>query len=167
MGVTMNSIKNLIEDKIQELAELEGKVQATESIANSAISKINARVESETRSEKEKIASLRKSIYELANSHKEQLFPDKKVLKLSYGEVGFKLNPESLVIEDEEKALVKLKKMKRLDCIIVKETINKNVVKKDAKVMKSIKAWLNQDERFILNVTPITITPSKVKFKVS
>lgn len=160
----MNSIKTLIEDKIAEVAELEGKIQATEQVANSAIAKIQNRLEKDTASDREKVTSLRKELFELADSHRE-LFDEKKTISCSYGEIGFKLNPEKFKVEDEEKALAKLKRLNRLDCIIVKESLNKNVIKKDEKVMKAIKAWLEQDERFVLNVTPIS--PSKVKFKVS
>jgi phage host-nuclease inhibitor protein Gam len=165
MGVTMNNIERIIESKIVELAEVEGKIQAMNRVAESTIAKIQQKVTKDTQPFVTQSESLQKELYELATSHKE-LFDEKRLITTSHGEVGFHKSPPSLLVDMEiEKTIAKLKKMGRNDCVIVKESLNKNIIKKDSKVMKAIKARLDSEDKFVLKVTPIQ--PEKLKFKVS
>ncbi len=77
---------------------------------------------------KEKIALLEKQIQEFTERHKNDL--DGKSKKLNFGLVGFRQSARTELVGKVEEVISALKKFKMTDCIELKETVNKNILKK-------------------------------------
>ncbi|MCQ4924106.1 host-nuclease inhibitor Gam family protein [Tissierella carlieri] len=120
-----------VDAALKEIAEKEIAIEEIEGDMNKQINGIKIASGLEAKPLQDRIDKLGKDIKEFVTEHKEEL--DGKTKTMNFGKTGFRLSTTlSLPTAKDklEKIITKLRKRKMDDCIIVKESVNKDVLKK-------------------------------------
>lgn len=139
-----------VDTALKEIAEKEIALEEIEGDMNKQINGIKKSAGLEAKPLQDRIDKLGKDIKEFVTEHKEDL--DGKTKALNFGKTGFRLSTTlSLPTAKDklEKIINKLRKRKMDDCIIVKESVNKDVLKKyDEDTIVEIGGTLKKTDTF-------------------
>lgn len=116
---------------LKEIAENEITIEEIEGEMNKQINGIKKSTALEVKPLQDRINSLGKDIKEFATANREDL--DGKTKALNFGKTGFRLSTTLSIPTAKDKLaniISTLKRRKMEDCINVKETVNKEVLKK-------------------------------------
>lgn len=139
-----------VDAALKEIAENDIKLDEIEGEMNKQINGIKISSGLEAKPIQDRIDKLGKDIKEFVTEHKDEL--DGKTKNLNFGKTGFRLST-SLGLpkaKDKLKLIIdKLRRRKMDDCIVVSETINKDVLKKyDEKIIIEIGGTLKKTDTF-------------------
>lgn len=139
-----------VDAALKEIAEKEIAIEEIEGEMNKQINGIKIASGIEAKPLQDRIDKLGKDIKEFVTEHKEELDGKSKVL--NFGKTGFRLSTTLSLPKAKdkvEKIIAKLRKRKMDDCIIVKESVNKDVLKKyDESVIIEIGGTLKKTDTF-------------------
>lgn len=95
-----------------------------------------------------RIKNLEQQLKEFADSNRIDLIGKSKVL--NFGKLGYRLSSSITIKKDQEpKVIALLRTMKLLDCITIKESVNKDSLKsKGIEVISGVGAVLSQKDEF-------------------
>lgn len=153
-----------VDAALKEIAEKEIAIEEIEGDMNKQINGIKIASGLEAKPLQDRIDKLGKDVKEFVTEHKEELDGKSKVM--NFGKTGFRLSTTlSLPTAKDklEKIISKLRKRKMDDCIIVKETVNKDVLKKydedtiveiGGTLKKADTFWYETEREKILSLRP-------------
>jgi phage host-nuclease inhibitor protein Gam len=120
-----------VDAALKEIAEMELDLLDIEGEMNKQIQSIKLTAAKEAKPLQDRINALGKDIKAFVEEHRGEL--DGKTKVLNFGKTGFRMSTRVILPKAKEKlaAIIKnLKARKMNDCIIVTETVNKDVLKK-------------------------------------
>lgn len=112
---------------LKEIAENEMEIEAITTDMNKEIHDIKQIAEEKSKKHQERIKVLSLYVQEFTERNRDEIKGKTKVL--NHGSVGFRQSTK-VVLSKVEQIIEKLKKFKMTDCINVKETVNKDVLRK-------------------------------------
>lgn len=112
---------------IKEIAECQIAIEQIEADMNQKISDIKLSAEMDAKPYKETIKVLERQIKDFVEANRSELNGKTKVL--NFGRTGFRKSTK-IVLRKVENVIKNLKALNMLDCIKVKESVNKEVLKK-------------------------------------
>lgn len=112
---------------MKEIAECEMELENITTSMNQSLHDIKLEAEMTAKPLQDRIQKLGLYVKEFVEEHKAEL--DGKTKQLNFGKTGFRLSTK-IVFKKAEAVIEKLKQFKMDDCLIVKESINKDVLKK-------------------------------------
>lgn len=139
-----------VDAALKEIAEKEIAIEEIEGDMNKQINGIKKSAGLEAKPLQDRIDKLGKDIKEFVTEHKEEM--DGKTKLLNFGKTGFRLSTNLSIPKAKDKLeriISKLRKRKMDDCIIVKESVNKDVLKKyDENTIVEIGGTLKKTDTF-------------------
>ena len=112
---------------LKEIAECEMEIEKIQTEMNQKIHDVKLDAEMKAKPLQDRIERLGLYVKDFVESNRVEL--NGKTKNLNFGKTGFRLSTK-LVIRKSDAVLESLRKCKMLDCITVKESINKEVLKK-------------------------------------
>lgn len=112
---------------LKEIAECELAIETINTQMNQQIHDVKLDAECKAKPHMDRIGKLELYVKEYVEANKAEL--DGKTRQLNFGKTGFRLSTK-LVLRKVETVLAALKSFGMADCITVKETINKDVLRK-------------------------------------
>lgn len=160
--------KDEADAKIARIAELQNSLAVIQQVTKQSVDQLveNARQESEPL--QKEIDRLAEAIASYAAHHRDELtnHGKTKLVKLVNGVIKWRLTPLKAVLRDAEEVIIdRLKKLDLERFIVVKESIDKNALKKERAVTETVDGVsFSQQEEFIItpNETKLDV-PSKFK----
>ncbi len=127
--VTEPQLKNWeeVDQCLKVMSDAENEITRIEAEMNRQIAEIKKAAEEGARCHKEMIKQNEGKIKEFTTVHKDELKGKSKVL--TFGKVGFRLSTKLLLPSSVADVILKLRENGMLDCINVKETVDKEAVK--------------------------------------
>ncbi len=116
-----------VDQCLKVMSDAENEITRIEAEMNSRIAEIKKNAEGEARCHKEMIKQNEGKIKEFTTVHKNELKGKSKIL--TFGKVGFRLSTKLLLPSPITDVILKLRENGMLDCINVKETVDKDAVK--------------------------------------
>jgi len=113
------------DEVLKKIAELKRNIIAFESEAQDKIDKIKDGLTPKLHPLIKEIERYDLSLSAFANAQKDELFKDRKTVELTFGFLGFR---QSTKISITNQTLKLLKQFKCFDAIIIKESVNKEVL---------------------------------------
>lgn len=139
-----------VDQALKEIAENEILLEEIEGNMNKQINGIKISAGLEAKPHQDRIEKLGKDVKEFVTEHKDEIEGKTKVL--NFGKTGFRLSTSLSLpkaTDKLEKIISKLRKRKMDDCVIVKESVNRDVLKKyDEAVIVEIGGTLKKADVF-------------------
>ena len=128
--VTEPQLKNWdeVDGCLKIMADAENEISKIEAEMNRQIADIKKAAEESAKAHKELIKQNESKIKEYTGAHKEELKGKSK--ELTFGTVGFRLSTKLLLPSSINEVILKLRERGMLDCINVKESVDKDAIKK-------------------------------------
>lgn len=127
--VTEPQLKNWeqVDECLKLMSDAENQISVIEAEMNAAIAEAKKEAAEKAAEYKELIKQNEGKIKEFTTINKEEL--KGKSRQLTFGTVGFRQSTKLLLPQDTAEVILKLRENGMVDCITVKETINKDTVK--------------------------------------
>lgn len=113
---------------LKVMADAENEISKIEAEMNRQIAEIKKEAEENAKEHKALIKQNESKIKEYTGAHKEELKGKSKIL--TFGTVGFRLSTKLLLPSSIAEVILKLRERGMLDCINVKESVDKDAIKK-------------------------------------
>lgn len=140
-----------VDDALKGISKIDQAVKIHEAKMNDDINMIKTKVQSITTPLLEEKALLENNIKEFTKANAAE-FKDKKTKDFTFGQVGFRKST-SIVTRNVKAIIEALKNNKMLDCIITKESINKDeLTKYDDTSLEKVGAKRKVDDVFFYKV---------------
>lgn len=140
-----------IDDALKGIAKIDQTIKIHEAKMNDDINLIKTKVQNITTPLLEEKALLEKNIKEFTEANTAE-FTDKKTKDFTFGQVGFRKST-SIITRNVKAIIEALKNNKMLDCIITKESINKDeLTKYDDASLEKVGAKRKVDDVFFYKV---------------
>lgn len=138
---------NEVDAALKNISECENQLAILESSMNIQVDAIKEGFQSKAAPYKEEIKKLEATIKEFVTENKGDL--KGKSRELTFGRVGFRFSTKVSVPKNVEKLIRLLRNNKMEDCIITKETVNKDVLRTyDEKDIIKVGAPLKKEDTF-------------------
>lgn len=136
-----------VDECLKVMSDAENQITVIEAEMNAAIAEAKKEAEEKAARYKELIKQNEGKIKEYTTINKEEL--KGKSRQLTFGTVGFRQSTKLLLPSDTAEVILKLRENGMVDCINVKETINKDTVKTypEAEILK-IGGYLQKTDTF-------------------
>lgn len=149
-----------VDETLHEIAEAEMEIEKITTDMNVKIHDLKQKVDQKSKAAQEKIKTLEVQVKQFVEEHREDL--KGKTMSLNHGQVGFRFSTK-VITSKVEKIIEKLKKFGMNDCINVKETINKEVLRKyEEEDILKVGASLKKEDTFWYETTRDVIEDKKV-----
>lgn len=136
-----------VDATLKEISECENQLAILESSMNIQIDAVKEGFNEKAAPYKEEIKKLEAIIKEYVTENKGDL--KGKSRELTFGRVGFRFSTKVSIPKNVEKLIKLLRKNEMDDCIIVKETVNKDVLRTyDEKDIIKVGASLKKEDTF-------------------
>ncbi|HWP52217.1 MAG TPA: host-nuclease inhibitor Gam family protein [Clostridia bacterium] len=135
-----------VDGALRQIAECQNLIDEQEIEMNRQINEVKDNTELMTRPMREKVKVLEQHIKEFVDNHRAELGGKNKLL--TFGKVGYRLSSK-LMIPHAADVLRRLRELGLNDCIIVKESINKEAVKRlPTEQILQAGAYVKQSDEF-------------------
>lgn len=136
-----------VDATLKQISECENQLAILESSMNIQIDAVKEGFNEKANPYKEEIKKLEALIKEYVTENKSDL--KGKSRELTFGRVGFRFSTKVSIPKNVEKLIKLLRKNEMDDCIIVKETVNKDVLRTyDEKDIIKVGASLKKEDTF-------------------
>ena len=140
-----------VNDALREIAEAQIALNDIEGEMQKQIVGAKKIAEQEGKPHADRIAKLEREIKKFAEEHRDD-FGKKKTMSLTFGDIGFRLSTSITISSKPDKLaeiIRKLRARKLFDCVVVKESVNKENLRKYGKetVIEVGGVW-REDETF-------------------
>lgn len=148
-----------VDETLHEIAEAEMEIEKITTDMNVKIHDLKQKADQKSKAAQEKIKTLEVQVKQFVEEHREDL--KGKTMSLNHGQVGFRFSTK-VITSKVEKIIEKLKKFGMNDCINVKETINKEVLRKyEEEDILKVGASLKKEDTFWYETTRDVIEDKK------
>ncbi len=110
-----------------ELRNYEAQLERIDADAEREIAKIKEKASAQGKTIRERIKELTATLKAFADFHKKDLFQTRKSIERPFGIFGYRKNPDKISISKD--TLQRLKDLGRMDCIRIKESVNKEALR--------------------------------------
>ena len=117
-----------VDSCLKAMGDAENEISKIEAEMNKQIAEIKKAAEENAKEHKEVIKQNEGKIKEFTGAHKEELKGKSKML--TFGTVGFRISTRLLLPSAVGDVILKLRERGMLDCINVKESVDKDAIKK-------------------------------------
>lgn len=140
-----------VNEALKGVAKINQTLKVHEAKLNEDINAIKSKVQGVTAPLLEEKERLEKNIQEFTEAHAEE-FTDKKTKDFSFGQVGFR-KTTSIITRNVQAIMEALKNNKMLNCITVKESINKEELEKyDDESLLKVGAKRKIEDKFFYKI---------------
>lgn len=150
-----------VDDAMKEILNCAGCVDEIEVTMNREITLAKEKADAKSKPMRERISELEVQIRDFVSRNRDEL--DGKTKKLNFGQAGFRLSTKLMVPATKTADIIaSLRRYGMEDCIIVKESVNKDVLKKyPSEIILKTGAYLKSDDEFWYEVEAETIKPAE------
>lgn len=142
---------NQVDEALKGIAKINQTLKAHEAKMNEDINGIKSRVQALTTPLLAEKEFLEKNVQEFVEANASE-FKDKKTKEFTFGQVGFRKST-SIITRNVQAILEALKNNKMLNCIIVKESINKEELEKyDDESLAKVGAKRKVEDKYFYKV---------------
>ena len=132
---------------LKEMGDAENEISKIEAEMNKQIAEIKKAAEESAKGHKEIIKSNESKIKEFTGIHKEELKGKSKAL--TFGTVGFRISTRRLLPSAIGNVILKLRERGMFDCTNVKESVDKDAIKKYGEEdIAAIGGYLQKNDTF-------------------
>lgn len=136
-----------VDDVLREIGEIDLQIESMEAELTRQVARLKEDLAFRARPMAERKAMLERLVKEFTEAHREGL-DGKKTKELNFGKLGFRLSTR-VVIKSVKSVLAALRAKGMTDCISVKESVDKEALKKyDEAAIESVGASLKKEDVF-------------------
>lgn len=147
-----------VDQALKLIGEMECIIEELQTDLNRKISQAKEEAEAQARPVQEKMRSLEHDVRDFVQQNRSEL--GGKTKQLNFGKTGFRLSTK-LVTPKAAEIIASLKRYKMQDCITVKESINKDALKRyPTEVILKTGAYLKADDEFWYEVDREKLHPA-------
>ena len=150
--------KRMEEPELQSWEEVDGtlkKIRETEialtdisTAAEKLILDIRQQAEEDAQQYKDRIKRMELQVKEFTTAHRDEMLPAKSK-EMTFGQVGFRKSTKIILPQKLDRVITKLKKLGMGDCIITKETVDRDILKTyDEATILAVGASLKKEDTF-------------------
>ncbi len=150
--------KRMEEPELQSWEEVDGtlkKIRETEialtdisTAAEKLILDIRQQAEEDAQQYKDRIKRMELQVKEFTTAHRDEMLPAKSK-EMTFGQVGFRKSTKIILPQKLDRVITKLKKLGMGDCIITKETVDRDILKTyDEKTILEVGGTLKKADTF-------------------
>lgn len=133
---------------LKKIREAEIAMTDISTIAEKLILDIKQKAEEDAQQYKDKIKQYELQVKEYTTIHRDEMLPAKSK-EMSFGQVGFRMSTKVILPKKMDRVIAKLKKLGMGDCIITKETVDKDILKTyDEKTILEVGGTLQKADAF-------------------
>lgn len=137
-----------VDSTLKEIREAEIALTDISTAAEKMILDIKQQAEEDAQQYKDKIKQLELQVKEFTTVHRDEMLPAKSK-EMTFGQVGFRMSTKVILPKKVERVIAKLKKLGMGDCIITKETVDKDILKTyDEKTILEVGGTLKKTDAF-------------------
>lgn len=117
-----------VDSTLKQIREAEIALSDISTTAEKLILDIKQQAEEDAQLHKDRIKQLELQVKEFTTVHRDEMLPAKSK-EMTFGQVGFRMSTKVILPQKLERVIAKLKKLGMGDCIITKETVDKDILK--------------------------------------
>ncbi len=117
-----------VDSTLKQIREAEIALTDISTTAEKLILDIKQQAEEDAQPHKDRIKQLELQVKEFTTVHRDEMLPAKSK-EMTFGQVGFRMSTRVILPKKVERVIAKLKKLGMGDCIITKETVDKDILK--------------------------------------
>lgn len=137
-----------VDSTLKQIREAEIALTDISTTAEKLILDIKQQAEEDAQQYKDKIKQYELQVKEFTTVHRDEMLPAKSKA-LTFGQVGFRMSTKIILPKKMERVIAKLKKLGLGDCIITKETVDKDILKTyDEKTILEVGGTLKKTDAF-------------------
>ena len=137
-----------VDSMLKQIREAEIAVTDISTTAEKLILDIKQQAEEDAQQYKDKIKQYELQVKEFTTVHRDEMLPAKSK-EMTFGQVGFRMSTKVILPKKVERVIAKLKKLGMGDCIITKETVDKDILKTyDEKTILEVGGTLKKSDAF-------------------
>ncbi len=137
-----------VDSTLKQIREAEIALTDISTTAEKLILDIKQQAEEDAQQYKDKIKQYELQVKEFTTVHRDEMLPAKSK-EMTFGQVGFRMSTKVILPQKLERVIAKLKKLGMGDCIITKETIDKDILKTyDEKTILEVGGTLKKSDTF-------------------
>ncbi len=137
-----------VDSMLKQIREAEIALTDISTTAEKLILDIKQQAEEDAQQYKDKIKQYELQVKEFTTVHRDEMLPAKSK-EMTFGQVGFRMSTKVILPKKVERVIAKLKKLGMGDCIITKETVDKDILKTyDEKTILEVGGTLKKSDAF-------------------
>lgn len=137
-----------VDGTLKKIREAEIALTDISTTAEKMMLEIKQQAEEDAQQHKDKIKQLELQVKEFATIHRDEMLPAKSK-EMAFGKVGFRMSTKVSLPKKLDRVITKLKKLGMSDCIITKETVDKDILKTyDEKTILEVGGMLKKADTF-------------------
>lgn len=136
------------DNTLKQIREAEIALSDISTTAEKLILDIRQQAEEDAQPYKDSIKKMELQLKEFTTQHRADMLPAKSK-EMTFGLVGFRVSTKVMLPRKLERVITKLKKLGMADCIITKETVDKDILKTyDEKTIMEVGGTLKKTDAF-------------------
>lgn len=137
-----------VDSTLKKMREAEIALSDISTTAEKLILDIKQQAEEDAQQYKDQIKKMELQIKEFTTVHRDEMLPAKSK-EMTFGLVGFRMSTKVILPKKLDRVITKLKKLGMGDCIITKETVDKDILKTyDEKTILEVGGTLKKSDAF-------------------
>lgn len=117
-----------VDSTLKQIREAEIALTDISTTAEKLILDIKQQAEEDAQQYKDKIKQYELQVKEFTTVHRDEMLPAKSK-EMTFGQVGFRMSTKVILPQKVDRVIAKLKKLGMGDCIITKETVDRDILK--------------------------------------
>lgn len=136
-----------VDDTLREIGRIDLEIESMEAEYNRKITDLKEELANQAQPLQERKAFLERLVKEFAESHKDGL-DGKKSRELNFGRIGFRQSTK-VILRNVKAIIAALKARGMTDCIVIKEEVSKDTLKKyDPATVEAVGAKIKTEDVF-------------------
>lgn len=137
-----------VDGTLKKIREAEIALTDISTAAEKMILDIKQQAEEDAQQYKDKIRQYELQVKEYTTIHRDEMLPAKSK-EMAFGQVGFRMSTKVMLPKKLDRVIAKLKKLGMGDCIITRETVDKDILKTyDEKTILEVGGTLKKSDAF-------------------
>lgn len=137
-----------VDGTLKKIREAEIALTDISTAAEKMILDIKQQAEEDAQQYKDKIKQYELQVKEYTTIHRDEMLPAKSK-EMAFGQVGFRMSTKVMLPKKLDRVIAKLKKLGMGDCIITRETVDKDILKTyDEKTILEVGGTLKKSDAF-------------------
>lgn len=137
-----------VDSTLKQIREAEIALTDISTTAEKMMLEIKQQAEEDAQRHKDKIKQMELQVKEFTTIHRDEMLPA-KTKEMTFGKVGFRMSTKVSLPKKVDRVIAKLRKLGMGDCIITKETVDKDILKTyDEKTILEVGGILKKADTF-------------------
>lgn len=137
-----------VDSTLKQIREAEIALTDISTTAEKMMLEIKQQAEEDAQQHKDKIKQMELQVKEFTTIHRDEMLPAKSK-EMTFGKVGFRMSTKVSLPKKVDRVIAKLRKLGMGDCIITKETVDKDILKTyDEKTILEVGGTLKKADTF-------------------